>query len=176
MHFSRRELIIAVIFFLLSVFSVRGILLIDLALIKIGANPWIFIHLKSYIITMGVYIELIFCATLKKETPKEVLDTLLYMTGEAKRPEKMAFDMIINPLTGGDYQPANKMWHDAASHRWRINATGLFKVKGFDIEEFLQWIKPWVESGFGTRQIYAMVMHEDYNYPDIYALYDPEED
>ena len=41
---------------------------------------------------MGMYTELIFGASLKTDTPKEVIDTLRYMVGDIEQPEKLVFD------------------------------------------------------------------------------------
>ena len=50
-----------------------------------------------------MYTELIFGASLKTDTPKEVIDTLRYMVGDIEQPEKLAFDSSRNPLIGGSH-------------------------------------------------------------------------
>jgi hypothetical protein len=119
---------------------------------------------------MAVYTDFIFCATLKRQTPAPVIDTLLYLVGEGKRPQTLMFDDPVNPLAGGEYQSANKMWLDRNS--WRVSAHATVKNSGYTIEKFVEWIKPWVESGFGNRDIFAFAMHEDADNPVIYALYE----
>jgi hypothetical protein len=124
---------------------------------------------------MGVYTELIFGAQLKTETPKEIIDTLLYLTGEGKKPEKLVIDFSSNPLKSSSQYfavnlPLNKMWLGPTDGDWHISTRSNIN-QGANISEFLQWIKPWVKYGSGAADIYAIVIHEDGN-SMIYSLED----
>jgi len=127
---------------------------------------------------MGMYTELIFGAELKKETPNEVIEVLQYMLGQLE-------DKPINfPLPdgrcewlfqGGSYyfainNPVNKMWIDNTDKQWRISTRSNIKNYENEIQLFLDWIKPYVESGSGNREMYAIVIYEDSETPIIYYL------
>lgn len=129
---------------------------------------------------MGMYTELIFGAELKKETPNEVIETLRYMVGDIEKPQKLAFDADRNPLRGGSYyfavnKSVSKIWLDNIDNQWHISARANIKNYDNEIEQFLEWIKPWIEGGSGARDMYAIVTYEEDDEPTIYYLYEADE-
>jgi hypothetical protein len=128
---------------------------------------------------MGMYTELIFGAKLKKDTPNEVIETLRYLVGDIEKPEKVAIDLWRNPLNFGSYyfavnSPVRKMWFDEIDEEWHISTRANIKNYESDIEKFLEWIKPFVAGGSGTRDMYAIVIYEESDEPTIYYLYEAE--
>lgn len=131
---------------------------------------------------MGMYTELIFGAKLKKETPTSVIDALKYMVGETKeRPTDFPFpEGRVDYLFGcssysfGVNKGLSKMWFDDISGCFHISTRSNIKNYENEIESFLEWIKPYIESGSGERDIYAMVIYEESSSPNIYYLCDED--
>ena len=127
-----------------------------------------------------MYTELIFGAELRKETPKEVIDALKYMLGETEiKPN--GFPINVDPfiLRCGSYyfgvnSCVNKMWLDKIDGQYHISTRSNCKNYNSEIQIFLEWIKPYIESGSGDREMYAIVIYEEASEPTIYYLYDNE--
>lgn len=125
---------------------------------------------------MGTYTELILGCRLKKSTPNEIVEAL----------KSMVYDLDIakdNPilnefwhvLAGGSYYFAvhtsvKKMWFDDICNEWAISSRSNIKNYGGEIEKFLAWIKPYIESGSGSREMYAIVIYEESETPTMYYL------
>lgn len=132
-----------------------------------------------------MYTELIFGAELKKETPQEVIDTLKFMLGEIKdKPENFPLPngrcewlFTCSSYYFGISSPVNKMWFDNITKQWHISTRSNIKNYENEIETFLEWIKPYIDSGSGYRDMYAITIYEDAEEPTIYFLedYDPNE-
>ena len=94
-------------------------------------------------IKMGMYIELIFGAELKKDTPNEVIEALKYMIGETK--EKPANFPLPDGrcewlFQGGSYYFAinnsvTKMWLDDIDNQWHISTRSNIKNYENEIEK-----------------------------------------
>ena len=127
-----------------------------------------------------MYTELIFGAELKKETPNEVIEALKYMLGEIQ--EKPKYFPLLDGRCEGLFQgssyyfainkPVKKMWLDDIDNCYHISTRSNIKNYENEIETFLEWIKPYIESGSGNRDMYAIVIYEDSSEPTIYFLYD----
>ena len=127
---------------------------------------------------MGMYTELIFGAGLKKDTPKKVIKNLKLMI-EAdwedlqKAPKEIkSFSHIfrISSYYFGVNDPIRKIWFDKISENWRVSTRSNVKNYGSEIEQFLEWIKPFIEQGSGEREFYAIVIYEEDIEPTIYYL------
>lgn len=127
-----------------------------------------------------MYTELIFGCSLKTDTPKEVIDTLRYMVGDLSLSKigkpKFQSKSGQNPLTGGSYyfgvnRSVGRIWYDEISEQWHVSTRSNIKNYQSEIEDFLTWIKPHVESGSGTRDMYAIVTYDEASKPTIYYLY-----
>ena len=129
---------------------------------------------------MGMYTELIFGAELKKETPTEVIEALKYMIGDTdEKPNNF-------PLPNGGCEwlfkggscyfainnAVSKMWFDNIDNQWHISTRSNIKNYENEIETFLEWIRPYIDGGSGTRDMYAMVIYKEQDVPNIYYLYD----
>lgn len=127
---------------------------------------------------MGMYTELIFGAEFKEDTPTQVIKALRYMLGELEeKPED--FPLLEGRcewlFQGGSYyfainNPVNKMWFDTIDNSWHISTRSNIKNYENEIETFLEWIKPYIASGSGSRDMYAIVMYETAERPTIYYL------
>jgi hypothetical protein len=130
---------------------------------------------------MGMYTELIFGAELKKETPNEVIEALKYMLGEVKeKPNNFPLpDGRCEWLfQGSSYyfainESVNKMWLDEIDNCWHISTRSNIKNYKDEIETFLEWIKPHIDSGSGDRDMYAITIYES-GEPVLYFLDDVE--
>lgn len=122
---------------------------------------------------MGMYTELIFGASLHENTPSEVIETLRYMIGDIEKPKNLLFDSERNPLLGSSYyfgvnEPVNKMWFDDIDKCWHISTRCNIKNYDQDIQNFLKWIEPHIDSGSGNKDMYAIVIYEGSSEPKIY--------
>jgi len=126
---------------------------------------------------MGMYTELIFGADLKEDTPQSVISALSYMMGNINdKPKDFPlpdgrFEWLFR---GGSYyfavnNPVSKMWQDI-NECWRISTRSNIENYGDEIEVFLEWIKPYIDGGSGARDMYAIVMYEEFDEPKIYYL------
>ena len=125
-----------------------------------------------------MYTELIFGAELKKDTPNSVINTLKYMAGELDRkpidfePPEGGCEHLLN--SGSYYfavhKPVTKIWKDNRTNQYHISSRSNVKNYNNEIERFLSWIKPYIESGSGLNDIYAIVIYEEQATPDIYYL------
>ena len=127
---------------------------------------------------MGMYTELIFGARLKEDTPKVVIESLKYMLGETEtRPPNFPLpDGRCEWLfQGSSYyfgvnHTANKFVFDDIANSWMLSTRSNIKNYSDEIEIFLKWIKPYLKKGSGDRNMYAIVMYEEAEVPDIYYL------
>ena len=130
-----------------------------------------------------MYTELIFGATLKKDTPDKIINALNYMLGNV---EVKPIDFPLSDgrcewlFKGSSYHfavnnPVNDMWKDGIDEQYHVSTRSNIKNYYGEIEEFLEWIKPYIEQGSGSREMYAIVIYEEQDIPTMYYL-DNEED
>ena len=127
-----------------------------------------------------MYTELIFGADLKKDTPENVIEALKYMIGDTREKPK---DFPLPDgrcewlFRGSSYyfgvsSPVSKMWKDSNGCNWVLSTRSSIKNYKGEIEAFLEWIKPYIDSGSGSNDMYAIVTYEEAETPDIYYLHD----
>jgi hypothetical protein len=128
---------------------------------------------------MGMYTELIFGATLKKETPVKVLNTLFLLMGhdnhnpEEETEQKITDGRNVFRFSSYYFGVSNchsNMWLDGIQNQWIVSSRANLKNYEDEIETFLDWIKPWIEQGSGRRDFYAIVTYEEQDEPTIYYL------
>lgn len=126
---------------------------------------------------MGMYTEIIFGASLKESTPMDVIGTInVLITGDII-PACFKLDTRLRWLLKGgsdsfyfgsrNNPPAVFVFNDI-SKTWALTFRGNIKNYDNEIEEFLNWIKPWIEKGSGTRDMYAIVTYEEAEEPTIF--------
>ncbi len=124
---------------------------------------------------MGMYTELIFGASFKKDTPTDVIDTLRYMAGDLQdEPSNYLWTGVRNPLQGGSYSfgvcaSVTSMWYDAI-RGWVLSSRSSIKNYDSDIDLFIEFVKPYISEGSGSNDMYAIVMYEEFEQPTIYYL------
>ena len=127
---------------------------------------------------MGMYTELIFGADLKKDTPKEVIEALKYMMGETEE-KPSSFPLPDGRcewlFRGSSYyfgvsKAVSEMYEDNITDSYVLSTRSSIKNYANEIETFLDWIKPYIESGSGYRDMYAIVTYEEDETPKIYYL------
>lgn len=125
---------------------------------------------------MGMYTELIFGARLKKQTPQTIIDALTELVDGSYDGVNGVINLGRNPLRGGSYYfgvcaPVSKIWMDEITGQYVISTRGNIKNYDNDIEIFLEWIKPFIDSGSGESEMYAIVTYEE-SKPILYFLHD----
>ncbi len=133
---------------------------------------------------MGMYTELIFGASIKKDAPKEVINTLHYLVNGKKLYEEVEIEKSVTDGTnvlngGGSYyfgvcDGVAKMWFDDIRKEWIVSSRTNIKNYGSEIQTFLEWIKPFIDSGSGDKEMYAITIYEEQSEPTIYYLYDAD--
>ena len=129
---------------------------------------------------MGMYTELIFGAGLKKDTPENVIEALKYMIGETEeKPKDFPLPdgrcerlFRCSSYYFGVNEPVIKMWKDDIGGNWVLSTRSNIKNYEGEIEAFLEWIKPYIDSGSGCRDMYAIVTYEEAEAPNIYYLHE----
>ncbi len=127
---------------------------------------------------MGMYTELIFGASLKEDTPENVINTLKYMIGETKEKpidfplstERADYLLRSSSYYFGVNEPVSLLRRDKLDGSWVLSTRSNIKNYDSDIEAFLEWIKPYITSGSGSRDMYAIVIYEEQSEPTIYYL------
>ena len=138
---------------------------------------------------MGMYTELIFGCSLKKDTPREIIQVLQYMvdksefkdTSQIKVPDHEFFKTSRWQwlFHGSSYyfgvnEPHSEIWYDDISKDYRISTRSNIKNYDDEIELFLDWIKPYISGGSGQNDFYAIVIYEESEKPTIYYLKESE--
>ena len=129
---------------------------------------------------MGMYTELIFGADLKKDTPENVIEALKYMIGDIEEKPKnfplpdgrCEWLFRVSSYYFGVNSPVSKMCKDGIGGNWVLSTRSNIKNYEGEIEAFLEWIKPYIDSGSGYRDMYAIVTYEEAEAPNIYYLHD----
>lgn len=126
---------------------------------------------------MGMYTELIFGASLKEDTPKEVLSTINYILGNSNKPENFPLPegrceslFRHSSYYFGVSKPVNSFIFDDISNCWILSIRCNVKNYNNEIETFLTWIKPYIDNGSGVNNIYAITIFEEDSSPIIYSL------
>ena len=130
---------------------------------------------------MGMYTELVLGCSIKNVPSVITAIHWLLDSGKNKTnrpsilPQGERIDWMFN--SGGSYYfGANsgeyKFEYDNISDCYRFNAR--FNIKNYDneIQKFLDWLKPYIEQGSGSREWYAAVTYEEDDEPTIYYLHE----
>lgn len=131
---------------------------------------------------MGMYTECILGCLLKSETPDKVIETLkvLLEGGELPSEGVPEGDRISWMFRSdgsyyfGTQSGTRDFTFDEISQGWRLSARFNIKNYSMEIENFLEWLHPWIEQGSGERDFYAIVTYEEASEPTIYYLKDKE--
>ena len=134
---------------------------------------------------MGMYTELIFGATLKEKTPTYVTQALDHVINDTDDTVNVKLSdeskYFIN-----EYSLQKLIWctsyyfgahnnkpscvFDKTAGCWCISFRANCKNYNGEIEKFIEFIKPYVEWGSGTTNIFAIVQYEEDDYPTLYGI------
>lgn len=135
---------------------------------------------------MGMYTELIISCRLKQNTPIEVIETLQWMCLPLPRPEPKPASY---PFGSGEDNRISIMFRCSSAYfpftmepkftkdafdQYTLITRSNIKNYSNEIERFLDWLKPYIESGSGIRNFYAIVCYEEQAEPTIYYLDEKE--
>ena len=70
----------------------------------------------------------------------------------------------------GAAESIRKFYYEPIDDTYKISTRADFKNYDGKLEDFLEYIKPYVESGSGPKKIYAYVHYELDDFPTIYSL------
>lgn len=124
---------------------------------------------------MGMYTELIFGARLKKLTQLEI-DALKWMCGNIEKPKKLhnheffecyKSDYLFN-FCSCYFLEISKPIFKFFDGDWFLTTRSNLKNYENEIEKFLDWIKPFIDSGSGKNDLYAIVTYEEDLKPTLY--------
>lgn len=136
---------------------------------------------------MGTYTEIIFGARLKSSTPKNIIDTLRFVANGPKQDIHEEDPVVVydkelvekynlyDVMRCASYyfgvcEPVSKMWFDKIAGEWVLSFRSNCKNYNDQLEEFVKWIKPYIRSGTGDGEIYAIITIEE-STPVMYGMY-----
>ena len=112
---------------------------------------------------MGMYTQLFLASDLKKDTPKEVIDVLKYMLHEIEiQPKNYPFEssrsqyMLNMDSYYFDTDSRSTLRFDDISNRYYLNVLCNLKNYHGEIEDFLNWISPFLNKLPGDFLGYKM--------------------
>lgn len=62
------------------------------------------------------------------------------------------------------------MWLDDIDKRWHISTRSNIKNYNNEIQTFLEWIKPYIVCGSGSKDLYAITIYQEDKEPKLYYL------
>lgn len=105
---------------------------------------------------MGMYTEINVCFDLGKNTPKSVVEILYYLVEGTNSPSILPkhnffkcdrWDRIARcDSYYFDGSTLSKIIFDNISKTWKVNIRANLKNYNFEIEEFLDWLQPYIET------------------------------
>lgn len=132
---------------------------------------------------MGMYTELVMGFKLKKDTPKDVIDILFYMldTSDAtKKPDlpnhelfkTSRWDFLFNCSSYyfGFSDSHSIIKFDDISKTYIVNIRSSIENYDNKIELFVDWIRPYIESGSGANELIGYSLYEEDEEPKLYYL------
>lgn len=132
---------------------------------------------------MGMYTEIYINVDLKKETPDDVIQVLKAMVGHLSNEEEYKvlkdypsrWSCLFSDMSY--YTPRTHCRYlnfDTISNQWSLLGKGDIKNYANEIEEFFEWITPWVDGYSGDFIGYSR--YEECRKPTLYFLPDGEDD
>ena len=129
---------------------------------------------------MGMYTELICGCTLRKDTPKIFVDSMFWLLNNTQGKESPEITKFIDNydlsriLFSDSYYfgaPSNCIFkYDKIGDNYELSIRSNLKNYEGQIEKFLDYITPYVEDGSGTKNIFAMVLYEEDEFPTLYTV------
>ena len=128
---------------------------------------------------MGMYTEFVFGAELKKDVPEEVINILksLFLQVELNvtLPDHNFFKCgrwsLISSMCSyyfGYPRPLSNLYFDDISKTYRLAIRSSIKNYNNEIENFINWINPYIESGSGVNDFLGYSIYEEDEKPELY--------
>jgi len=127
---------------------------------------------------MGMYTELIFGASLKKSTPENIIhDIQQIVDWRDEKIDEMTLKTDISENTLQRVFCSSSFYfgvHTSLVYFRNEDGEKILSIRtncknyNGEIQEFLEWIEPYVEYGSGTKDMYAIVTYEEDSEPTIY--------
>ena len=127
---------------------------------------------------MGMYTELIFGASLEN-LPDHVVEALDYTINYKENVSQEALDFEVEYSLNnifnctsyyfGAHWTKNAFVYDDIGKHWVLSTRANCKNYQSQIEKFIEFITPYVESGSGPNDIFAYVQYEESDFPTIYS-------
>lgn len=101
---------------------------------------------------MGMYTELLLKCQVKANAPEDVMDVIRYMFAGGKRPEKLPEHVFFSLPNWDMIGDRNGFYHhDDVFNIYHIGNQCIFSnsyIKNYsgEIQEFLEWIKPYIDA------------------------------
>ena len=132
---------------------------------------------------MGMYTEIYVNVDLKKETPDDVIQVLKAMVGHLSNEEEYEvlkdypsrWSCLFSDMSYYTPRTHCRYLHfDTISNQWSLLGKGDIKNRTNEIEQFFEWITPWVDGYPGDFIGYKR--YEECRKPTLYFLPDGEDE
>lgn len=136
---------------------------------------------------MGMYTEIIFGARLKEDTPDSVIEAIRELMDPKVRTEQPVWpdheyfrsERMYGVFHSDSYYfpgcTQTEFEYDTITRSYSLFLRHNLKDYNNEIKKFLDWIKPYIEQGSGSRDFYAIVCYEEDDEPTIYYLKESED-
>lgn len=124
---------------------------------------------------MGYHTELIFGATLKKSTTEDVVNKIQGLMDGTVEESKWE-PLFKNSFSFTGFQQATKKFIKRLDEHYELHIRCEIKNYDREIESFLEWIKPHIAYASGSRDLYAMVIREDDEIPELYHKWNSKDE
>lgn len=133
---------------------------------------------------MGMYTELVFGCNLKKNTPKEVIEAIEYMTGQRQYDDTVEPELNIINLNHELFDCRRWSWmlnsdseyfegvstsriiEDNCFHDYRLSIRCNLKNYDNEIDKFINWIEPYIDCC--GNELLGYKRYEENEFPTLY--------
>lgn len=127
---------------------------------------------------MGMYTSIVISARLKPSTSDAIIETISHLlNGHIHIKDVLGDEALRNPLDGTSAifpESASSLQPTKHPDGHTLNVVSHIKNYHSEIEGFIKWLRPHVESGHGACEWWAIVTYEEAERPTIYYLEDPD--
>lgn len=125
---------------------------------------------------MGMYTEFVFAAKLKRDVPKQVIDTLRWMVDSDEPPKELPDHPLFSYGMRTEYMLRCDSYYfngksgvsfefDDISNAYYLTVRTNLKNYGDEIEEFIDWINPYLDTYGGDFLGYYL--YEELSIPNL---------
>lgn len=146
---------------------------------------------------MGMYTEAIIGCRLREDTPEKVIEVLDTIVNDNKDHDRLGdgyknefeevgvdhdkfkrFDKVLRceSYYFGVYESHAIFKKDKFSDSYFLDSRSSCKNYHGEIEEFLKWLRPYIDGGSGRNDVYALTMYEEDSEYKVWELHNPDDD